>query len=166
MALPPASLTPCGTLPADYQWTDDEDLEPTSVLRKEYEQLWNDSARIWDHVYKDDHREDAAFVAKFVARCLQINYRIGPNSRKDHDADWIRATLHLTWRANYGAHIATAVATHLYGYPRPGTFELTLACELEMRRDEPIRDILASEAPPRFTELANSPHDDDHEPAP
>jgi hypothetical protein len=69
---------PHGTLPDDYQWTDEEDLEPTPVLRKEYEQLWNDSARIWDHVYKDNHREDTAFVAKFVARCLQLNFRIGP----------------------------------------------------------------------------------------
>lgn len=69
---------PHGTLPTDYQWTDDEAFEPTAVLRKDYESLWNDSARIWDHVYKDNHREDDAFVASFVARCLQLNYRIGP----------------------------------------------------------------------------------------
>jgi hypothetical protein len=84
--------------------------------------------------------------------------------RKLHPADWIRATLHLTQRsfllnlASY-ANPWIAAQTCSYGYPPGWLFNNAIEDEAKQRRDEPIRDILATDAPPRFTYWANSPPD-------
>lgn len=79
--------------------------------------------------------------------------------RQLHPVDWIRATLHLTQRANYRANQSTAAATHGYGYVDGWRFNLAIEFEATQRRDEPIRDILASSPPRKFARLANSPPD-------
>lgn len=65
-----------GYLPVDYSWQPG-DVAPGMVLRHEFEQLWNDSAKVWDHLYADSINASEPFVAGFVARCFAINYRIG-----------------------------------------------------------------------------------------
>jgi len=65
-----------GQLPVDYEWSPDAP-EPGQILRSEFVQLWNDSAKIWDHLYTEGFSCPEPFVAGFVARCFAINYRVG-----------------------------------------------------------------------------------------
>jgi len=66
-----------GYLPVDYEWSPDSFI-PGTVLRKQFESLWNESAKIWDHIYVEGFRCPDPFVAGFVAQCFGTNYRIGP----------------------------------------------------------------------------------------
>lgn len=70
---------PYGTLPTDFEWGDD-DFTPRPVLRQRYQQLWDDSARVWDLCYENGTHQQLAdpWVASFVARVLSINHRLGP----------------------------------------------------------------------------------------
>lgn len=70
---------PYGTLPTDFEWSDD-DFTPRPVLRQRYQQLWDDSARVWDLCYESGTPQQLAdpWVAGFVARLLSINHRVGP----------------------------------------------------------------------------------------
>jgi hypothetical protein len=65
-----------GYLPCDYVWHDS--TEPVLTLRSGFDQLWQDSARVWDHLYSEDYRAVERFLASFVARVFAVNYRIGP----------------------------------------------------------------------------------------
>ncbi len=66
---------PYGALPCDYEFGDE--FLPSEVLRARYRSLWRDSARIWD-CYSETSTVAETFVAQFAARCLAINYRLGP----------------------------------------------------------------------------------------
>jgi hypothetical protein len=66
---------PYGALPCDYEFG--EDFLPAEVLRAQYRSLWNDSARAWD-AYDESKGMPDSFAAQFVARCLAVNYRVGP----------------------------------------------------------------------------------------
>lgn len=80
---------PYGSLPCDWDWPDDGEcatgsasanFEPRAVLRHRYQQLWDDSAKVWDWCYVDNspHTVTETWIAGFVARVLSINHRVGP----------------------------------------------------------------------------------------
>lgn len=67
---------PYGALPCDYEFG--EDFVPSEVLQRQYRSLWADSARMWDAYDEQAGGVATTFTAQFAARCLQVNYRVGP----------------------------------------------------------------------------------------
>jgi hypothetical protein len=77
--------------------------------------------------------------------------------RRDHNSDWIRATLHLVERADAKAHPYSACATSSYGFTSPWMFQLALADELRELATMPIREILKTAPPAKFLEFLELP---------
>lgn len=67
---------PYGALPCDYQFG--PDFLPAEVLRSSYRDLWEESAKMWDAYEEESGGVPDAAAAQFAARCLAINYRLGP----------------------------------------------------------------------------------------
>lgn len=66
-----------GMLPVDYDWSDGK-FEPGMILRATFQELWDLSSKIWDHLYVENYNVPEPFIVAFVARCFAVNYRIGP----------------------------------------------------------------------------------------
>jgi len=102
--------------------------------------------------------EPLATPAGFLRRresSKQIGDLTEEASRRGHPPDWIRATYHLWQRTGNAASLLMAAATDAYGYATTWLFSFALQDEAYFRRDERIRDILASPPPKQFTELVS-----------
>lgn len=75
---------PYGSLESTYQFCGSVKL----VVRREYQQLWERSAKVWDHIEGRGERLSENELACYAAEVLSLIYRIGPTElRALHEAN-------------------------------------------------------------------------------
>jgi hypothetical protein len=82
-----------------------------------------------------------------------------------HGSDWLRAMYHLSYRARTLAMVpGPPLIGNYYDEAKLAAFETALGDEPARRIDEPLRDILRSEAPERFAAIAATEKTDERAP--
>lgn len=66
-----------GSLPKDFVF--DENGEPVTVIKSEFDGLWKISQEVWDYFNSpEDFKRDDPWLIKRAAETLSVNYRLGP----------------------------------------------------------------------------------------